>query len=120
MVIDGGNSKYTDDKLNADLLAAKKIGYVDCGVSGGVWGKDNGYGLMVGGTAADVERAMPIFDALRPEGPREEGFAHAGDRRRGPLREDDPQRHRVRHDAGLRRRLRAARGREGRQRRARA
>jgi 6-phosphogluconate dehydrogenase len=79
MVIDGGNSKYTDDKLNADLLAAKNIGYVDCGVSGGVWGKDNGYGLMVGGTAADVERAMPVFDALRPEGPREEGFSHAGD-----------------------------------------
>src|SRR6266536_667178 len=78
MVIDGGNSKFTDDKLNAELLAAKSIGYLDAGVSGGVWGKDNGYGLMVGGSAADVERAMPIFDALRPEGPREEGFAHAG------------------------------------------
>ena len=78
MVIDGGNSKYTDDKLNADLLAAKNIGYVDCGVSGGVWGKDNGYGLMVGGDPKDVERVMPVFDALRPEGPREEGFAHAG------------------------------------------
>src|SRR3954454_22435582 len=78
MVIDGGNSKYTDDKLNADLLAAKNIGYVDCGVSGGVWGKDNGYGLMVGGTAADGERAMAIFGALRPGVPREEGFSHAG------------------------------------------
>jgi 6-phosphogluconate dehydrogenase len=78
MVIDGGNSKFTDDKLNADLLAAKGIGYVDAGVSGGVWGKDNGYGLMVGGSTSDVERAMPIFDALRPEGPREEGFSHAG------------------------------------------
>ncbi|SDX32719.1 6-phosphogluconate dehydrogenase [Amycolatopsis xylanica] len=78
MVIDGGNSKYTDDKVNADLLAAKGIGYVDAGVSGGVWGKDNGYGLMVGGAPADVERAMPIFDALRPDGPREEGFSHAG------------------------------------------
>jgi len=43
-----------------------------------VWGKDNGYGLMVGGDVADVERAMPVFDALRPEGPREEGFVHAG------------------------------------------
>jgi 6-phosphogluconate dehydrogenase len=78
LVIDGGNSKFTDDKLNADLLAAKGIGYLDCGVSGGVWGKDNGYGLMVGGAAPDVARAMPIFDTLRPEGPREEGFSHAG------------------------------------------
>ncbi|KAA9166708.1 decarboxylating 6-phosphogluconate dehydrogenase [Amycolatopsis acidicola] len=78
LVIDGGNSKFTDDKHNAGVLAEKKIGYLDCGVSGGVWGKDNGYGLMVGGAAADVERAMPIFDTLRPEGPREEGFSHAG------------------------------------------
>ena len=78
MVIDGGNSKYTDDKLNAALLAAKEIGYVDAGVSGGVWGKDNGYGLMAGGSEPDVARGMPIFDALRPEGPREEGFSHAG------------------------------------------
>jgi 6-phosphogluconate dehydrogenase len=78
LVIDGGNSRYTDDKVNADLLAAKEIGYLDTGVSGGVWGLDNGYGLMVGGDAENVEKAMPIFDALRPEGPREEGFAHAG------------------------------------------
>ncbi|NUT98823.1 MAG: decarboxylating 6-phosphogluconate dehydrogenase [Saccharothrix sp.] len=78
LVIDGGNSRFTDDTKNAEALAAKGIGYLDCGVSGGVWGLDNGYGLMVGGDAAHVERAMPIFDALRPEGPREEGFAHAG------------------------------------------
>ncbi len=78
LVIDGGNSRFTDDTVNADLLAKCGIGYLDCGVSGGIWGKDNGYGLMVGGADADVERAMPIFDALRPEGPREEGFAHAG------------------------------------------
>ncbi|MGQ0839979.1 phosphogluconate dehydrogenase (NAD(+)-dependent, decarboxylating) [Actinokineospora sp.] len=78
LVIDGGNSRFTDDKGNAELLGAKGVGYLDCGVSGGVWGKDNGYGLMVGGAADDVERAMPIFDSLRPEGPREEGFAHAG------------------------------------------
>jgi len=78
LVIDGGNSRFSDDKLNAEALSAKEIGYLDCGVSGGVWGKDNGYGLMVGGAAADVERVMPIFDTLRPEGPREEGFAHAG------------------------------------------
>ncbi|GAB3486765.1 phosphogluconate dehydrogenase (NAD(+)-dependent, decarboxylating) [Amycolatopsis cihanbeyliensis] len=78
LLIDGGNSRYTDDKVNGDLLAAQGIGYIDAGVSGGVWGKDNGYGLMVGGAKADVERALPIFDALRPEGPREEGFSHAG------------------------------------------
>jgi 6-phosphogluconate dehydrogenase len=78
LVIDGGNSKFTDDKHNAEVLAAKEIGYLDCGVSGGVWGKENGYGLMVGGAAEDVERAMPIFDTLRPDGPREEGFSHAG------------------------------------------
>jgi 6-phosphogluconate dehydrogenase len=78
LVIDGGNSKFTNDRINADLLAQKGTGYLDCGVSGGVWGLDNGYGLMVGGDAAHVELAMPVFDALRPEGPREEGFVHAG------------------------------------------
>lgn len=79
LVIDGGNSRFSDDGPNAELLGAKGIGYVDCGVSGGIWGLDNGYGLMVGGDRAHVEQAMPIFDALRPEGPREEGFVHAGD-----------------------------------------
>jgi len=78
LVIDGGNSRFTDDTINAEALAADGIGYVDCGVSGGVWGLENGYGLMVGGDDKLVERAMPIFDALRPEGPREEGFVHAG------------------------------------------
>ncbi|GAA4865165.1 phosphogluconate dehydrogenase (NAD(+)-dependent, decarboxylating) [Saccharopolyspora cebuensis] len=78
LVIEGGNSKYTDDQRNAALLAEHGIKYLDVGVSGGVWGAANGYGLMAGGDAEDVERAMPIFDALRPEGPREEGFAHAG------------------------------------------
>ena len=78
LVIDGGNSRFTDDFENEKLLAAKGIDYLDCGVSGGIWGLDNGYGLMVGGAAENVERAMPIFDALRPEGPRDEGFVHAG------------------------------------------
>ncbi|HEX7659449.1 MAG TPA: decarboxylating 6-phosphogluconate dehydrogenase [Pseudonocardiaceae bacterium] len=78
LVIDGGNSRFTEDKANAALLAGKNIGYLDCGVSGGVWGLQVGYGLMVGGSDEDVERALPIFDTLRPEGPREEGFAHAG------------------------------------------
>lgn len=78
LVIDGGNSRFTEDKPNADLLAAKGIGYIDAGVSGGVWGKEIGYGLMVGGSDEDVARAMPIFDTLRPEGERADGFVHAG------------------------------------------
>ena len=78
LVIDGGNSKFTDDAVHAEMLRGKGLNFLDCGVSGGVWGLANGYGLMVGGDAELVERAMPIFDALRPEGPREEGFVHAG------------------------------------------
>jgi 6-phosphogluconate dehydrogenase len=78
LIIEGGNSRFTEDFKHAELLAEKGIKYVDAGVSGGVWGLENGYGLMVGGDASDVERAMPIFDALRPEGPREEGFVHVG------------------------------------------
>ena len=79
LVIEGGNSRFTEDFKHSALLAEKGINYVDAGVSGGVWGLENGYGLMVGGNAADVERAMPIFDALRPEGPRAEGFVHTGE-----------------------------------------
>ena len=78
LVIDGGNSYYQDDAKHAELLAAGGIGFLDVGVSGGVWGLANGYGLMVGGEGAAVERVMPVFDALRPEGPRDEGFVHAG------------------------------------------
>jgi 6-phosphogluconate dehydrogenase len=79
LIIEGGNSRFSDDARHAAQVAEKGIGYIDCGVSGGVWGLENGYGLMVGGDAALVERAMPIFDALRPEGKREEGFVHVGD-----------------------------------------
>lgn len=78
LVIEGGNSRFTDDFRHGEMLGAKGIEYMDVGVSGGVWGAKNGYGLMAGGTAENVERAMPIFDALRPEGPREESFVHAG------------------------------------------
>ena len=78
LVIDGGNSRFSDDEVHADVLRERGIGYLDCGVSGGVWGLEEGYGLMVGGGDADVARAMPIFDALRPEGKRDEGFVHAG------------------------------------------
>lgn len=78
LVIDGGNSYYVEDHEHAKTLDSKGVRYLDVGVSGGVWGLANGYGLMVGGDPADVERAMPLFDALRPEGPRDEGFVHAG------------------------------------------
>jgi len=78
VVIDGGNSYYQDDIPHAQLLASHGIQFIDAGVSGGVWGLANGYGLMVGGDAETVARVMPVFDALRPEGPRDEGFVHAG------------------------------------------
>ncbi len=76
IVIDGGNSRWSDDQAHADLLSEKGIGFIDCGVSGGVWGLENGYALMAGGDAEDIETAQPIFDALRPEG--EFGWVHAG------------------------------------------
>lgn len=79
LIIEGGNSRFTDDIRHAEELSAKGIGYLDCGVSGGVWGLQNGYGLMVGGPTELVEKAMPVFDALRPEGERSEGFVHVGD-----------------------------------------
>ncbi|MEO7147616.1 MAG: phosphogluconate dehydrogenase (NAD(+)-dependent, decarboxylating) [Terrimesophilobacter sp.] len=78
LIIDGGNSRFSEDAKHSELAATKKIEFMDAGVSGGVWGLANGYGLMVGGEKSQVKRAMPIFDALRPEGPREEGFVHVG------------------------------------------
>ncbi|BBX33157.1 6-phosphogluconate dehydrogenase-like protein [Mycolicibacterium mageritense DSM 44476 = CIP 104973] len=78
LVIDGGNSRYTEDGPHAKLLGDKGISYIDAGVSGGVWGLTEGYGLMVGGSDADVARAMPIFDTLRPPGELSDGFVHAG------------------------------------------
>jgi 6-phosphogluconate dehydrogenase len=76
IVIDGGNSRFSDDAPRAALLAQRSIGYLDCGVSGGIWGRENGYALMVGGDAEHVEHCQPIFDALKPEG--EFGYVHAG------------------------------------------
>lgn len=76
IVIDGGNSRWTDDLAHAELLAEKGIGFVDCGVSGGVWGLENGYALMAGGEKDDIATLQPIFDALKPEG--EFGWVHAG------------------------------------------
>lgn len=76
LVVDGGNSRWTDDQAHAEQLGAKGIGFVDCGVSGGVWGLENGYALMYGGSPDDVAKVQPVFDALKPEG--EFGSVHAG------------------------------------------
>jgi 6-phosphogluconate dehydrogenase len=76
VVVDGGNSRYTDDQVHAEALAAKGIGFVDAGVSGGVWGLTEGYALMVGGAAEHVAAVQPYFDVLKPEG--DHGFVHAG------------------------------------------
>jgi 6-phosphogluconate dehydrogenase len=78
LVVDGGNSRFTEDGPHAELLAKKGIGFVDAGVSGGIWGLTEGYGLMVGGSDADIARMMPLFDTLRPPGPVGDGFVHAG------------------------------------------
>src|SRR3954464_7735936 len=87
VIVDGGNSKFTDDKMHAEELGTKGIGYIDAGVSGGVWGLENGYALMVGGSKEDVAKVQPIFDALKPpvqvdesgqEHEGDAGFVHAG------------------------------------------
>jgi len=66
ILIDGGNSYYKDDILRAKQLAPKKIHYVDVGVSGGVWGLERGYCLMIGGDQASVSRLQPVFATLAP------------------------------------------------------
>lgn len=76
LIIDGGNSHFAADGPRAARLAAAGIGYLDVGVSGGVWGEHNGYALMVGGDEGHVQQCMPIFETLKPPG--EFGFVHAG------------------------------------------
>jgi 6-phosphogluconate dehydrogenase len=66
IIIDGGNSYYKDDLRRAKELAAKGIRYVDCGTSGGVWGLDRGYCMMIGGEKAAVDHLDPIWSALAP------------------------------------------------------
>lgn len=74
ILTDGGNSRYTDSMRRGEELGAKEIGFVDAGVSGGVWGLENGYCLMVGGEDNHIKTLQPIFDSLAPPG----GFVHAG------------------------------------------
>jgi 6-phosphogluconate dehydrogenase len=92
IVIDGGNSFYKDDIRRARKLAGRKIHYVDCGTSGGVWGIERGYCMMIGGPDAAVAHLDPIFAALAPglgttprtpgrtgkESHTEHGYIHAG------------------------------------------
>jgi 6-phosphogluconate dehydrogenase len=80
MIVDGGNSKWTDDKLRSEQLAPTGIHYVDVGVSGGVWGLQVGYCMMVGGPDEAVERLSPVLDVLAPPATEEHGpgWAHFG------------------------------------------
>jgi len=92
MIIDGGNSYYIDDIRRAKELSAKGVHYVDCGTSGGVWGLERGYCLMIGGPDETVKRLDPIFKTLAPGrgpiprtpgrekigGTGEEGYLHCG------------------------------------------
>ncbi len=88
MLIDGGNSHYVDDLRRAAQLRAAQVHYVDAGVSGGIWGLDNGYCLMIGAERAVFERLQPIFAALSPGGTAAEtsgGTATAGYLHCGPV-----------------------------------
>ncbi len=67
VIVDGGNSNYRDDLRRAAALAGRGLHYVDVGTSGGVWGLDNGYCLMIGGEAGPVQRLEPVFTALAPD-----------------------------------------------------
>lgn len=92
VVIDGGNSFYQDDIIRAELLASHGLHYVDCGTSGGVWGLERGYSLMIGGEDDIVERLEPIFKTIAPgndgteptptrtrtDGTAPEGYLHCG------------------------------------------
>jgi len=91
-IIDGGNSYYIDDLRRAGELRERDIHYVDVGVSGGVWGRERGYCMMVGGDDEAVGRLVPVFEALAPgtaaaprtpgrggdPGPEEQGWLHCG------------------------------------------
>src|SRR6266545_3466622 len=74
VIVDGGNSNFRDSRRRAALAREHRIGYVDAGVSGGIWGLENGYCLMVGGEQDDSEQLEPAFRTLAPE----DGYAHVG------------------------------------------
>jgi 6-phosphogluconate dehydrogenase len=74
IIIDGGNSHYKDSVRRNDGLAKHSIGFVDAGTSGGVWGRKEGYCMMIGGAKPHIDQCKPIFDTLAPEG----GWIHTG------------------------------------------
>jgi 6-phosphogluconate dehydrogenase len=73
-IVDGGNANFHDSKRRHGMLASRGLRFVDCGVSGGVWGLKNGFGIMVGGEPEAVEPLRAIFETLAPPG----GFVHCG------------------------------------------
>ena len=115
IVIDGGNSFYQDDIRHADMLRPKGIHFVDVGTSGGVWGFERGYCMMIGGDKEVVDHLDPIFKTLapgtgnidrtaRPRGPRSArrtGLPALRPGRRRTFRQDGAQRYRIRGHAGL-------------------
>jgi 6-phosphogluconate dehydrogenase len=73
-IVDGGNSNFRDSQRRAAEAAERGLYFVDCGVSGGIWGLREGFALMAGGDAEPIGRLQPILEALAPEG----GYAHVG------------------------------------------
>jgi 6-phosphogluconate dehydrogenase len=76
VIIDGGNSNYKDSLHRAELLAAKGLNFIDVGTSGGIWGLQEGYSMMIGGEQQVVARLRPIFETLAPS--KELGWGHVG------------------------------------------
>ena len=74
ILVDGGNSRYTDSLAHAGRCLERGVHFLDVGVSGGVWGAEQGFNLMIGGAGEAVARMQPIFEALAPRG----GYAHVG------------------------------------------
>ena len=106
-IVDGGNSFFQDDIARAARLKTSNLHYVDCGVSGGVFGLERGYCLMIGGEKETVTRLEPVFETLAPgessvpptEGrtnpsgaTAQDGYLHCGPAGRGTFRQDDSQR----------------------------
>ena len=120
VIIDGGNTFWQDDVRRGKALKERGIHYIDVGTSGGVWGIERGYCMMIGGDKAVVDRLDPIFAALAPgigdiprtdgtrgtRPPHRAGLYPRRPGRRRTFRQDGPQRHRIRPDAGLCRRFR--------------
>ena len=75
-VVDGGNSNYKDTQRRGAMLAQKGIGFADAGTSGGVWGLEEGYSLMVGGDTATIDHLRPVFETLAPA--KDRGWGHVG------------------------------------------